>query len=215
MSGWIEDDRSRLGDQSPPVGQDRAGDLPDKIVAAVDRLSRARRMHRQAVASAHGLSALQVDLLMTLAGGLPTEPSVGALAHEVCVTQPTATDSLRTLERKGLVRHKRAETDRRRHLVMLTADGARIVAEADRSDRAGRDAVARLDATEQEAALATLLSIIAGFADAGVVQVARTCLTCHFHQRTDIGGHHCSLLDADLAPAELRLDCPEHVAAST
>lgn len=187
--------------------------LPDKVIAALDRLSRVRRMHRQAVASAHGLSGLQVDLLMTLAGGLPVEPSVGALAHELCVTQPTATDSLRTLERKGLVRHERAESDRRRHLVRLTVDGARIVAEADRSDRAGREAVARLDDTEQEAAFTTLLDIIASFADAGVVQVARTCLTCHFHQRTDVGGHHCALLDADLAPGDLRLDCPEHVPA--
>lgn len=87
------------------------------------------------------------------------------------------------------------------------------MAEADRGDRAMRDAVACLDDTEQETALAALLSIIASSVDAGVIHVARTCLTCHFHQHTGDGGHHCSLLGTDLAPAELRLNCPEHAPA--
>lgn len=190
-------------------------DVPDKIIAALDRLSRARRLHRQAVASAHGLSTLQVDLLMTLARGLPTEPSVGVLAHEMGVTQPTTTDSLRTLERKGLVRHQRPELDRRRHVWALTSDGARLAAEADRSDHAARDAIARLDDTQQDATLTALLNVITSFVDTGAIQVARTCLTCHFHQQTAGDGHHCSLLGTDLTTAELRVNCPEHVPAST
>jgi len=193
---------------------DPPGEVPGKIVAAIDRLSRARRLHRQAVASAHGLTVLQIELLTTLSSGVPAEPSVAALAREIGVTAPTASDSLRVLGDKGLVSHRPAENDRHRKVMSLTADGARLAAEAERSDHAAREAVARLDSTEQDTTLASLLDIIAGFVDVGVIDVARTCTTCRFHQMSSAGNDHCTLLQADLAPADLRVNCPEHVPTS-
>ncbi|MHA6799740.1 MarR family winged helix-turn-helix transcriptional regulator [Bounagaea algeriensis] len=191
------------------AGDESATDVAGTILAALDRLSRARRLHRQAVAAAQGLSTLQLELLSTLASGLPADPSVSALAREVGVAQPTATDSLQTLHRKGLVRYEPAAAGRHGHRVRLTPEGAHVVAEAERGDDAAREALTGLEGTQQTATLQALLSIVARFVQAGVITTARTCLTCHFHQRTAQGEHHCSLLGTDLAPAQLRLNCPE------
>lgn len=197
----------------PHTATGSVSDVPDKIITALDRLARARRMHRQDIATTHGLSTLQVDLVRALAGDPRLEPSVGSLAREMSVAQPTVTDSLRVLERKDLVSHERSALDRRKHTWVLTEDGARIASEADRGDHAGRDAVRCLDDTQQDATLTALLEVVASFVNSGAIDTVRTCLTCHFHQHNSGGGHHCSLLETDLRPAELRIDCPEHVPA--
>lgn len=186
------------------------GDLPARVVAALDRLARGQRSHRQALASGHGLTPLQLELLATLAGGPPPEPLVGLLARELGVSQPTVTDSLLALERKGLLTRHRETADRRRTGVALTGAGARLVADVSSADRDLVDAVAALPRGDQETALEVVLTLIGRLVDTGVVQVARTCLTCRFHERGAGGDHRCALLDVDLPRAELRVNCPEH-----
>lgn len=166
-------------------------------------------MHRQSIASAHGLTVLQLDLLGILATGLPLEPTVSALAREVGVSQPTTTESLHALRRKELVTLVGAPQDRRRRRAELTADGRRL-ADAAAAEEDTRTALARLPRDEQEQTLETLLRMIATFVDSGIIRVARTCLTCHFHRSTPAGGHYCTLLEEDLGGGKLRLDCPEH-----
>lgn len=192
---------------------DRPEGLAERIAVALDRLARATRLQRQDLATRYGLSPLQVDLLTVLADGQPPEPLVGLLATEVGVTQPTVTDSLRALQRKGLVERRRDLGDRRRARVGLTPAGRRFVDEVvvvAQDDLV--DAVADLPRSVQEATLETLLTLIAGLVDTGAITVARTCLTCHYH-RQDAGTHRCVLLGIDLPPGHLRVNCPEHVPA--
>lgn len=114
---------------SEAAGGDRPAALAARVGAALERLGRARRIHRQGVATAHGLTPLQLDLLATLADGPPPLPYVGELAAELGVAQPTVTDSLNALVRKGLVRRRRDDADARRSLLTLTRGGDRVVAE--------------------------------------------------------------------------------------
>lgn len=198
-----------------PGAAEPGPDVAGKIITALDRLARARRMHRQEVATARGLSILQADLMWVLAGGLPGEASVGNLVREMDVTQPTVTDSLHALECRGLVEYRQSSRDRRKHIWNLTEAGAGIVADVGRGDQAGRDALARVDEAQQETTLTSLLHIVASFVSSGTIDTVRTCLTCRFHRYNADGGHHCSLLDSDLQQAELRVDCPEHIPAAT
>jgi len=184
--------------------------LPAKVVDALARLARGQRAHRQAVATQHNLTPLQLELLVTLGQAPPPEPLVGALARELAVTQPTATDSLRSLEDKGLVTRGPDPTDRRRTTVALTPAGTAVLDQVATADRTMLDAVADLPADRQEAALGSLLDLIATMVDAGIVDVARTCTTCHHHRLDDNGSHRCTLLEVSLAPAELRVSCPDH-----
>jgi DNA-binding MarR family transcriptional regulator len=180
-----------------------------KIVAALDRLARGLRAHRQAVAGPRGLTPLQIDLLATIGQGPPPEPLVGLLARELGVSQPTITDAVRALHAKGLVTRLPVIADRRRTSVVLTTDGARMVDELARCDAALVDAVAALPRPDQETALDVLLGLIGRLVDVGIIDIARTCMTCRFHE-VHAGKHRCALLDLDLPPAERRVNCPEH-----
>ena len=189
---------------------DRPADLPGKIVSALDRLARGQRRHRQAVASEHGLTPLQLELVMTLAAGPPPDPRVGLLARELNVTQPTVTDALLALERKRLLTRHSEASDRRLTTVALTAAGVRLVDALSGADQRLHDELAALDRSAQETTLEVLLTLIGHLVDTGIVDVARTCFTCRYHEQVEGRGHHCTLLDVDLPPAELRVNCPDH-----
>ncbi|HWL45635.1 MAG TPA: MarR family winged helix-turn-helix transcriptional regulator [Ilumatobacter sp.] len=191
---------------------DQPDPLAGKIVVALDLLARARRTQRQATATHHGLTPLQLDLLAALADGPPPEPRVGMLATEVGVAQPTVTDSLNTLAGKGLVERRRADRGARQVAVGLTTEGRRV-AEAARTDDGTAAVLAGLSPADQRAVFESLLTLIARLADAGAIDVARTCPTCRYH-RHDGRTHRCALLDIDLAVADLRVNCPDHQTAS-
>lgn len=197
---------NRPGDQqrgTPAPG------VPGKIVAAVDRIARGVRAHRQAIAGGAGLTVLQAELLRTLADGQPPPAFAGPLATELGVSQPTVSDSLAALERKGYVARTETPDDRRRSTFVLTEAGAVLAAELAGSEGALLAAVARMPDPDQARALRVLLDLIGGLLDSGVLAVARTCPTCRFFDETPTGPR-CTLLQAALAPGDLRVNCPEH-----
>lgn len=202
MSG-TGDDQQRLLD---------AG-VPAKVVVALDRIARGMRSHRQAVASGAGITVLQAELLRTLADGQPPPAFAGPLAVELGVSQPTVSDSLAALERKGYIRRVETPQDRRRSTFLLTAAGTRLAADLASLDQALLTGVARLADPAQDELLAILLSLIACLLDSGALAVARTCPTCQFFDEAG-AGPRCALLQVDLAPSDLRVNCPEHQPAS-
>jgi DNA-binding MarR family transcriptional regulator len=175
-----------------PDGTPVPDTLAATIVAALDRLARGQRTFRQAAASEHGLTPLQIEILATVAAGPPPEPLVGLLARELGVTQPRAD-----------------EADRRRSILSLTHQGSTVVGRVASAERRIVEAVAGAAPADQEAAVVVLLGLIARFVDAGIIEVARTCMTCRYHELA-AGRHHCALLGVDLVPATLRVNCPEH-----
>lgn len=185
-------------------------EVPAKIVDALDRIARGLRSHRQSVASRVGLTPLQLELLQTIAESPPPRPVIGLLAKELEVTQPTVSDSLLALERKGHVVRRRSGTDQRRTTVELTDSGRELAGEVQRAGEILRTSVAALAGPDQEAVLDILLSLIANLLDAGIIQVARTCRTCRFYEHHNGPDARCALLQIPLAPAALRVNCPEH-----
>jgi DNA-binding MarR family transcriptional regulator len=192
-----------------PDGTPVPDTLAATVVAALDRLARGQRTFRQAAASEHGLTPLQIEILATVAAGPPPEPLVGLLARELGVTQPTVTDAVHSLVAKGLLQRRADEADRRRSILSLTHQGSTVVGRVASAERRIVEAVAGAAPADQEAAVVVLLGLIARFVDAGIIEVARTCMTCRYHELA-AGRHHCALLGVDLVPATLRVNCPEH-----
>lgn len=189
---------------------DRPADLTAKVTAALEQLARGQRRGRRALATGHGLSPLQADLLATLAEDALPQPRVGRLALELGVSQPTVTESVRALEAKGLVRRLADPADGRRTTVALTRSGSRLAAAVRRGHDHLSDAVRVLDRPSQEVMLRATLDLIAHLVGTGTIDVARTCLTCRFHEQLPDRVSRCSLLRQVLAPADLQVDCPEH-----
>lgn len=190
-----------------------AGGVAGKIVAALDRIARGVGAHRRAVAAAAGLTPLQLDLLRTIADAPPPRPGAGELASELGVSQPTVTDSVIALERKGHVQRRQDPDDRRRAEIALTPSGRGLVHQANGADQVLRAMVAELTPAERDQFLGLLLGSITSLLDADIIQVARTCPTCRYFETEGTGPvstARCALLEVTLAPADLRVNCPDH-----
>lgn len=186
-------------------------DADAKLVAALERVGQALAVQMRDVAKRHGLSPIQLQLLLRLAGDPPARRRVGALADELDVTHPTVSDAVSALRRKGLV--EREGTNRTAPLG-LSATGRALADDLAEWDRRTRDVLADLPAAGKRAALQLLLDLIAGLQRSGAITVARMCVTCRFFRRDAHPGaaqpHHCELVDAPLGTGELRVDCAEH-----
>jgi len=93
----------------------------DDILVSIRRITRAIDLQSKALVKKTGLTAPQLVVMGALRkeGRLP--PS--AVAKEVALSQATITSILDRLEKAGLVRRERSETDKRVVYACLTSDG--------------------------------------------------------------------------------------------
>lgn len=185
-------------------------DPPATIADALERLGQVNRTLVQRSATEAGLSALQVRVLTSLGEGA-RRPS--QLARDLGVTAATLTDAVGALRAKGHVVDVPSGADARAREVCLSPAGRRLVGRLGQWGMPVTRRIAALPDADQGTLLATLLDLLAGLQADGLV-TARMCLSCRFYQqpRDGVGSAHCALLDAPLAPRELRLDCPDHEA---
>lgn len=187
---------------------------PQKIIASLERLGQALRSLLLTDALNEGLSVTQAQIL--LQGYLQPGHLYGVseLADELELTQPTVSDAVTTLQRKGFLQKLQREDDRRAVILLLTPKGKAVARRLwQQQVRRFEKAIAHLSPEEQTQFLYLLLRTIASAYEEGVLHVARTCLTCRFLRVTpenQSSPYFCTLLETPLDTAALRLLCPEH-----
>jgi DNA-binding MarR family transcriptional regulator len=196
----------------PPGAQD----LDRKLAAALERVGQAVRVQLWDQAKAHRLTPTQLQVLLRLLYAPDQRRRVGILAAELDLTQPTISDAVAVLHRKGLIEREQFGPNPRSTVLSLSARGVELAQTLETWDVRMRNVVAALPDIQKEEALRLLLDMIAGLQREGVITVARMCVTCRFFRKDAHapGQHHCALLDLPLAPSDLRVDCPEHERAA-
>ncbi len=187
-------------------------ELDRKFIAAVERLARALRVARQQLATGHQISLLQLQLLELL--DVRGQRRVGELASELDITQPTVSDALAALQKKGAIERERDSTDRRATVVSLSKSGRSLAAQLAKELEPLLDVDRDTDDDQQAVALRALLEEIRRLQLGGVITVNRSCLTCrHYKPPGRSRAGHCVLLDEVLGNRDLRVHCPDHLAA--
>lgn len=194
------------------------GDVDSKVVASLERLSQAFRLLLREKAQEHDLSPIQVQLLVHLLFHRVELGRVGRLAREFDLTPATVSDAVGSLEKKGLVHREPWPEDRRVVTLRLTPAGEVLATRLSIWANAVKEHLSTSSTEEKEVVMHFLMGLIGSMQKAGIITVARMCVTCRFF-RPDAhpgGGspHHCALLDVPLARADLRIDCPEHELAA-
>jgi DNA-binding MarR family transcriptional regulator len=156
-----------------------------------------------------GLSVTQSQIALLLAARGPMR--VGDIARELGVTSPTASDSIGSLERKGLVQRAEVPGDGRTKHVALTREGSAL---ADRDgDAPLADVVSRLSAEKRAGLLAGLVAVIDELARDGAIAPARMCVGCAWFRPNHAPGtptpHMCAFIDAPIGVGDLRIDCAD------
>lgn len=170
---------------------------------------------RQADAAA--MSPTQAQILAHLVHRGPAR--IAALAESIGVTQPTVSDAVAALVRKGHVTKHPDPNDARASLLQPTASGRRAAAEATVWSDALLGAIDALEPDEQAVFLKALVKMIRELQVKGAIPVQRMCATCRFFRpdvhADPVAPHHCAFVDAAFGDAGLRLDCGEHEPADT
>lgn len=186
-----------------------SGPLEERLSAALAKLALVGRASLGRAAQAEGLSPLQALILERLRRG---PASVGELARLLGVTPPTVSDSVDSLERKGLVARRPAGQGRRVE-ISATSRGKKLLRQPLSWAEVFSEAVTACSEAEKAVLLGLLLRLIARLVERGVIAEARLCITCrYFRAYAHADGahpHHCALLDRPLAEAHLRVDCPD------
>lgn len=185
------------------------------IVSGLARIGTFLRAEQWRRAETATMTPTQAQILVQLTARGPAR--VTALAEEIAVTQPTASDAVAALVRKGHVEKRPDPADARATLLHPTPSG-RSAAEAMAVwPDALLTAVDTLDPHEQAVFLKALTKMIRALQVEGAIPVQRMCATCRFFRPNvhddPAAPHHCAFVDAAFGDAALRIDCGEHEAA--
>ena len=199
-----------------PSSQHR--DVNKKVVAVLERLSQAFRVLLQEEAQRQSLSPIQARFLVHLLHHDDELGRVGRLAAEFGLSRATVSDAVRTLEAKGLVRRQPWPRDGRVATLRLTPEGEGVAVGLSGWADIVEEQLVSFAPGEKETVMRFLMRLISALQGAGVITVARMCVSCRFFRPdahpSSASPHHCALLDLPLSGADLRTDCPEHEPAA-
>jgi DNA-binding MarR family transcriptional regulator len=120
---------------------------------ALDRAGHALDAELRRRARAEGVTPTQARVLLRVSAEPAKRRRVGALAAEFDVRQPTVSDAVAALERKGLVSRRQERRDARVVQLALTARGRRLAERMSSWDQRVRASLAPLSQVRKEAAL--------------------------------------------------------------
>lgn len=188
----------------------------DQIGFALGRIATLLRAQAWQQAEPLGVNPTQAAILSRLLARGALRP--GALAADLGISQPTVTDAVAALLRKGLVQRQRDPADRRAVLLRLTTAGQSVAQATAPPPDVLTAALDSLPASDRAAMQRGLVGLIRALQQARAIPVQRICISCtHFrpHAHDDAEQpHHCALVDAAFGDAALRIDCGEHDSAA-
>lgn len=191
--------------------------LPDRLQDGLERLASLNRVEQWRTASAQGLNPTQLMLLNLLGRPGFDDLRVQDIARDLGLSQPTVTDSLIALERKGLVARMSDAQDRRAVRNRLTEQGRAALLSLRGGLTLTGKALSGLSPQEQGDLLGLLIKMIRALLDDGQMPMQRMCVTCrHFRPQASPGTdtpHFCDFVSAPFGSQDLRIDCGEHDAA--
>jgi DNA-binding MarR family transcriptional regulator len=199
----------------PKIDQDS---LPDRLVTGLSKIGLAMKSRTWRRKGRQGIGPLQIQVLTFLRSRPNHSATVSTIARELSVKLPTASEVIRTLEQKRLVRRRRREVDNRVVTVHLTALGAKAGHVENRWPEILASATENLSTQEQVALLTALVKLIRALQLQGEIQAARMCVSCehfspHAHGESDLP-HHCGFYNVAFGDEDFRLDCPEYTETS-
>lgn len=160
-----------------------------------------------------GLNPTQMAILEALEG---RENGLGVkeIALNLGVSQPSATDSIMALERKGYVMKRPVPGDRRAVTVCITDAGRQSFLAGDAVEGSADRAIRVLSEAEQEDLLISLIKMIRHMQEAGVIPVQRMCASCRYFRpfvhADKARPHQCDFVNASFGQRDLRIECREH-----
>lgn len=191
--------------------------VAQRVATGLSKIGLAVRSRAWKEAGVRRVTPLQAQTLAVLRIRPKQTATVTAIAEELAVALPTASEVIRTLTLRGLVKRTRSHVDGRSINVSLTAKGRRRADTAAGWPEFISAAAQTLPPEEQVGLLRSLVKMIRNLQEKGDIPTAKMCVTCRFFQANTHQDaerpHHCSFVDAAFGDRLLRIECADHQAA--
>ncbi|MCJ8154714.1 MarR family winged helix-turn-helix transcriptional regulator [Chryseobacterium sp. SSA4.19] len=183
-----------------------------KIVASLERISQAFRVLLWQESKEHALSPIQVQVLIFLLNHSDEKRKISYLADEFNMTKATISETVKSLEQKGLVTKDYEPHDTRSYIIHLSGKGMEIAGKTSYFTQQIGAPIQVMDQQAKEKFLQSLFDVIHYLNRTGIITIQRMCTTCtHFRPSAEGKEPVCSLLEKVLYSEDLRIDCPEHM----
>ncbi len=183
--------------------------LEAKILNGLERLSEALKALLWEKAKVHGISPIQIQMLLFVANHKTEICSVSYLAKEFNVTKATVSDAVRVLLKKGYLEKDFSPMDNRRYNLSLTPLGTELVSNLCEYATPFEEELSLFQEQDLSAVYDTLAKLIFQLNQRDLIQVQRTCFNCKYYNGDKKNNHYCNFLKSKLKRQEIRLDCNE------
>jgi DNA-binding MarR family transcriptional regulator len=187
-------------------------EIENKIAAGLERISASFRVMLWDKAKVHGLSPIQLQILIFLREHPAELRTVSQISSEFKMTLPTISDSIATLEKKGLIERSINSKDGRSRELLLTNSGKELSHELDDFADPLKLAICKLSDPGKAELWRSLTGVIHALNKTGILGTQRMCLNCKYYSEQN--GPNCELLGKPLFPQDIRLDCPDFIDAT-
>ena len=189
--------------------------MEETIVSVIGKISAVwTSLHRKA-GQVYGISPLQVHILDYIGKSSRSLSSITGISAEMDLSKPTISGAVTALEKKKLISRQVSVQDRRRHLLILTPDGSRMIIHLSSWKTVVKEKISEFSQQDKTRTLHFLIQLISRLHQAGLISRAKTCPSCEsFAQNSDYedeASHYCLLLGRSISYSELEIDCSEYI----
>lgn len=183
--------------------------IETKIVNGLERLSEALKSLLWEQAKTHGISPIQIQILLFVFNHRTDLCNISYLAKEFNVTKATVSDAVKTLFKKGLLEKDFSPTDNRRYNLIITPTGTALVNQISDYALPVSEELSSFDKLTLADIFDIISKLIFQLNQRGIIQIQRTCFKCKYYSGDKINRHYCNLMKSNLKKQDIRLDCAE------
>lgn len=199
---------------SVPNLNDQTHNLEAKLTTGFVNIAVALRAMLWQECLAANLSPIQGQILIYCLSHPPQLCRIGYLAKEFCLTKPTISDAVKTLERKNLLNKFNDQDDLRSINLVLTEEGRRIALQVSSFTNPLQALIEELPETRKNQLEQILAQFTVKFKETGVLSGQRSCVSCqHSTKQGSRKGYFCNLFQEKMSPVEIRMNCMSYVAS--
>lgn len=181
--------------------------IEDKIKGGLERISEIYKVQFIETGLRFGLSATQIQIIHKLKS--EEEMELGRIRDMLGIDITTLSKSVKTLEKKGIVAHRKKG---RKKFLSLTAKGRKIKTEG-KINKILENILANLDRKTKETLYLFIYRFIEESLKNHIIKFQRMCSACvYFSIRKD--KPYCLLLQKKLEIKDLRINCEDFIPKS-
>lgn len=175
----------------------------------VERLSELLRVDSRQAGAEYGLQPVQLEMLHYLSICNRFSDTPMAVTEYLGQTKGTVSQTLKVLEKKGLLVKQPDLADKRIAHLSVTPEGKKLIGSSIPTPMFIKACEGLADEIQAdiEGALSHLLTTLL---QANNMKSFGVCRTCRYNDRLDDGNHFCSLVQLPLSMEDIQLICREH-----